>query len=268
MKWILAIVACLCMAAIGGCAISGIFFFNSASRSLASFDGNSLKVNERLDAFGKRLSERDDQLKELIKDGKDSLDANYYELHAQAETTTVITRQVSDFVSDLHAGMIGGKDAHGVAVDGAVPKITALVDSGKKAIDENSAEMVRTLQATNKLVSEATPRIEANLDSLDKNQASLKVLLDGPLTVSMNNLVAFTGNANKFAEDGHASGLILTETMGYVRDSFKPQKQPFWTTVFAKGVFALLPPAYSLLQPSRVHVTNPVTTVNTTPAKP
>lgn len=72
----------------------------------------------------------------LVKDGRASLDDNYFDVKASIETLTVMAKDSDDLVHDLRASLTGGRDISGTTRAGLLPEASELLRSAKMLTDD------------------------------------------------------------------------------------------------------------------------------------
>lgn len=148
------------------------------------------------------LRETNKQAQELIKDGKDSWDDIYFDLKANAETTAVVTRNTSELIGDLRAGLVGGTDSRGKKLNGVLPEVQGLVSDLRTqstslsrdlheltgSLDEKTLEPLRqtlnnvaSLTATlEEQVKTQSPGVSSTISSLNQTLVDLDKLVADP----------------------------------------------------------------------------------------
>lgn len=234
----------ICGSAALFCAAS---FFSQAESSLAKAGD----LGKRFDAMDKGLSATNKQLQALIKDGKESLDANYYDLQAQVETTTVILRSTSDLVDNVNKKLLPAavstvNDLDTVARNGA-----AAVQGLQGAV----AELGGSAAALKADVVALKPAIDGATQALDQVNTTVGhvdelVLGAKPIEQHLEEL------SGRTAHGAYEVDKITIDAAEYIHNLTHPKKQGFWR----EWATALLGPTARVILdhvwPIRVTVTN------------
>jgi ABC-type transporter Mla subunit MlaD len=129
-----------------------IFLPKVAERAVAS-----LGVNDRLDRLENGLANTNshvngvlDQTQALVKDAKDSLDDNYWEMKAQANSTTVILRDTSDLIHDFRVNLFGGKDTQGAQQTGLMVEARGLLVDARSLTKSLQDDLHKVMTTTDK----------------------------------------------------------------------------------------------------------------------
>lgn len=246
------ILICCALLALTAFLVCGAMLLVSTKSTLTGID-----INARLNRAEVSLGETTRQLRALIKDSKDSLDDNYYDVKAQVETTTVILRSLSETVEEVNKKLLplatvavnhlgsaasnGANAAQGLkgAVDDLGRLATALrvdAEAAKPAID-GATVLLATLNTGS---GQALDKASVALGDVDERVKALE-----PIERSFESTSKHVDGASAYTE----------ETLGYIRDNFKPSKKSFWVRLLDSATAGMFSVVLHWV-PQRVHEVN------------
>lgn len=164
-------------------------------------------AGKRLDRLESSLGATNGKVQALVQDVTDSVDDNYYELKAQAETTTVILKRVSDLLLDVRSHLFSGKDTRGEEVVGIVPQVRLLLSEGT-ALTAGMQQEIHRLSST---ANDTLKPLEKTLSNLADLSATLdqEVKSGSPKAQRTVELLSQTlVDLDKMLEDPHVAGIL------------------------------------------------------------
>jgi len=156
-----------------------------------------------------------DETHALVKDAKDSLDDNYYDMKATMETVATTAKDADDLVHDLRAALTGGRDTEGKVREGLLTEASALVGDARGLTqsltnDANDltaetgaalaplADSLRNLAALeadlDEQIKQGSPKAMATIDALTKAIGDTDKLIADPAVTRMLQDGATTGD--------------------------------------------------------------------------
>ena len=214
------LLVCLLILTAVGCLGCGIVLLLDAHYALAGIESRMDRIETNTAGA---LADTNKQLQTFIKDGQDTLDANYYDLQAQVETTNVILRSTAEAVDTVNKRLL--------------PAAATTVEH-LDAVAANSTVAVQGLQS-------AIGDLRGVTASLKDDSVSAGHAIDGAATLlatlntgtgkTLDGINALVTGAEPIEQDmarteKHIDGAAAEteEALGYIRDGFRPTKKSFW----------------------------------------
>ncbi len=186
-------------------------------------------LNARFDAIGKRLSERDDQVKGVLTDVGDLVNDTYWDNYASAQTTAVILRDTAEITHQIREtvlpnvnGLIGDTRVLVAGMKTDLDRLTASTDgtlTPLKASLENASSLLKTLDDQVKAgapeARQTFIKVNKALDDLDK------LIADPNVAKTLANVQEGTGSLKEAAESVNVALQPLREKISMLKTILK-----------------------------------------------
>jgi len=198
-------------------ALTGTAAASRIDPALKNLNGTLANINAATLA-GKNLVERAGK---DYYDPKDPEAGFYWDIQQMIYNSTASSRQTEEFIEDLRANILGGRDTRGVEHEGAIPAATSLLDSLKTTSDSLRTDL-------DKLTDSASGALQPLKTSLE-NVATLSADLEkqmaagGDVAGTFHQLDLAIGNVNTLLEDPNIQKILASsaDTSDHLAESAK-----------------------------------------------
>lgn len=208
---------------------------SGASSVLASSNKSIADVSKQLTGKNGLLEE----YRQVALQTRKEVDAVQQTTLAERSTVAKTGDAVLQVVTDLDGVVLQSRSAvqslqetvSGLA--GTVASLKADTDAAKPAIDGATALLATLDSGSGKALGSVTGAV-GHVDDL--------IVASRPTVDHLDSMTGHLGDGSK----------LLTETLGFIRDDFKPQKKGFWVNLLDKATGGLISVALTYLFPERV----------------
>ena len=176
-------------------ALTGTAAASRIDPALKNLNGTLANINAATLA-GKNLVE---QVGKDYYDPKDPEAGFYWDIQQMIYNSTASSRQTEEFVEDLRAAILGGRDTRGVEHEGVIPAATGLLDSLKDTSDHFRADLDKLSDSADG----ALKPLKATLENVAALSADLEkqMVAGGDVAGTFHQLDLAVGNVNTLLED-------------------------------------------------------------------
>jgi hypothetical protein len=197
-----------------------------------------LRLHSQIDAVVGHTDDTLESIRLATKNANDSWNDLYFDVKSSVESSAVASRSTAEMITDLHAGLIGGKDTHGNVQNALLPQaqdivgrladttssiqqdVHGLASNSKQALQPLNAALSNLSDLTQQLnisVASSTPKVQKSLDDLDHSLVDLDKVIADP-------------NIAKTVADVQLSAIHVASTTQSVDMALQPfrKKGGFW----------------------------------------